>query len=45
MDLLTLATDVAGLVRAALDPWLCNPIGHVPQLKAIPLRILMSVEW
>ncbi len=33
--------DLYAIVHALL----CHPIGIAPQLKAIPLRILMSVPW
>ncbi|MBF6301184.1 hypothetical protein IU459_27100 [Nocardia amamiensis] len=45
MDLPTLANAAAEIVRAAVDSLLHHPIGHAPMLKAIPLRILMAVQW
>lgn len=33
--------DLYAIVHALL----CHPIGHAPELKALPLRILMAVQW
>lgn len=33
------------LLSAVVHSLLCHPIGYTPELKAIPLRILMAVEW
>lgn len=45
MDPLTLIDSALVTARAALDCLLHPPIGHAPQLKALPLVILSAVNW